>query len=66
MSDGTHECPWPDCTRRVGHELWGCSTHWFRLPGELRAALGRAWRHGTPAEHMKQLERIDDWMETHA
>jgi len=28
----SHHCHWPGCIREVPPKMWGCSTHWFRLP----------------------------------
>lgn len=42
-----HACHWPGCTEQVPPALWGCPTHWFRLPSEIR---NRIWRHYKPGQ----------------
>jgi hypothetical protein len=44
--DCAHRCPWPGCERMVPRLMWGCRTHWCRLPGDLRMRIGRAYRYG--------------------
>lgn len=64
--DGSlHLCNWPDCRRPVPYDMWGCRTHWFTLPGEIREAILSGWRFGrgrlSPewrAAHEKALEWI--------
>ncbi|WP_233854248.1 hypothetical protein [Paraburkholderia sp. HD33-4] len=41
-----HRCPWPGCTEQVSETNWGCRAHWYRLPNNLRAWIGRAYRIG--------------------
>jgi hypothetical protein len=41
-----HRCPWPGCPRFIPNRLWSCREHWFTLPNNLRAWIGRAYRHG--------------------
>ena len=42
----THTCHWPGCTVEVPPRLWGCKTHWFRLPGLIRASIYATYRPG--------------------
>lgn len=44
MTDTTHECPAPECDRRVPFEQFACRTHWFSIAGQLRRELLREWR----------------------
>lgn len=41
-----HRCPWPGCERPVSRSQWGCREHWYALPNNLRAWIGRAYRQG--------------------
>ena len=61
--DGLHECHWPHCTQRVPAQLWGCKTHWYRLPRDLRNRLNYAYRHGSIAEHADALDAVADYIE---
>jgi hypothetical protein len=64
--DGSlHLCNWPACRRPVPYDMWGCRTHWFTLPAEIREAILAGWRFGrgrlSPewrAAHEKALEWI--------
>lgn len=47
-----HTCHWPGCHVQVPPAMWGCKTHWFRLPQHLRNAIWRAYSPG-------QEERMD-------
>lgn len=42
--DGTHECPAPECARRVQFERLACPTHWRAIPTRVQVPLLRAWR----------------------
>lgn len=60
-----HLCGWPGCRRPVPLEMWGCKTHWFTLPAELRTELNRGYSRGklSPAwiaANDKALEWIRD------
>lgn len=41
-----HKCHWPGCERDVPPAMWGCRSHWFKLPARLRAAVWRAYQPG--------------------
>lgn len=41
-----HTCHWPGCARQVPPAMWGCRTHWFRLPAAIRSAIFRAYQIG--------------------
>lgn len=63
----THHCGWPGCKIRVPAALWGCRLHWFKLPGDLRAAIQRAYVPGqsvstwSPA-YRAASEALDRWL----
>jgi hypothetical protein len=42
----SHRCLWPGCNAIVQEHAWGCRGHWYRLPGNLRSWIGRAYRDG--------------------
>lgn len=62
-----HECHWPGCPKQVPPAMWGCKTHWFRLPGRLRAAVWRTYVPGqevtlTPsAEYLRVADEVQQW-----
>lgn len=41
-----HTCHWPGCGAQVPPAMWGCRTHWYRLPSRLRAAIWATYRPG--------------------
>lgn len=43
MTDTTHECPEPDCERRVPFERLACKQHWYAIPPLLRGRLLREY-----------------------
>lgn len=63
-----HECHWPGCTRQVKPALWGCSTHWYRLPPALRAKIWETYEpgqevDGTPsAEYLEIADAVQLWI----
>lgn len=42
----THACRWPTCPRQVPLKMWGCKTHWFRLPKAIRDRIWATYRPG--------------------
>lgn len=63
-----HHCHWPDCDRKVPPAMWGCKTHWFKLPAHLRARIWATYRPGqevskTPsAEYLSVARQVQDWI----
>lgn len=41
-----HTCHWPGCGQQVHPAMWGCRTHWFRLPKKLRDMIWMEYRPG--------------------
>lgn len=41
-----HHCHWPGCAKSVPPAMWGCKTHWFKLPLSLRTKIWAAYRPG--------------------
>lgn len=44
--DGKRACRWPGCKKRVEPRMWGCRTHWFALPANLRNDILAAYQPG--------------------
>jgi hypothetical protein len=63
-----HHCHWPGCTRQVPPAVWGCKTHWFKLPLSLRTRIWNTYRPGqevdqTPsADYMAVARETQDWI----
>lgn len=67
-----HGCHWPGCGKNVPPAMWGCRTHWFKLPPALRARVWRAYRPGqedtmTPSEtYVKVAREVQEWISSNA
>lgn len=46
-----HHCHWPGCTKKVPPAMWGCKTHWFKLPQALR---NKVWRTYEPGQEISK------------
>lgn len=63
-----HECHWPGCDKQVPPAMWGCKTHWFKLPRNLRNEIWRCYSPGqeidlTPsAEYLAVARRVQEWI----
>ena len=63
-----HHCHWPGCTKEVPPAMWGCKTHWFKLPQRLRNAIWRAYQpgqeiDGTPSrEYVEVVREVREWI----
>lgn len=63
-----HECHWPGCTKQVPPAMWGCSTHWFRLPTHLRNRIWATYEPGqevsmTPsADYLSAAQDVQAWI----
>lgn len=66
-----HHCHWPGCEKQVPPAKWGCKEHWFKLPGDLRRAIWRAYRPGQEidqrpsAEYVEVARRVQAWILAH-
>ena len=64
----SHTCHWPRCPRKVPPKLWGCKSHWFRLPSVLRANIWATYVPGqgstkTPsAAYLGAAQAVQDWI----
>lgn len=63
-----HTCHWPGCTRQVPPAMWGCKTHWFKLPKPLRDRVWSTYRPGqeetmTPSQaYLEAAEAVQAWI----
>jgi hypothetical protein len=63
-----HRCHWPGCEKNVPPAMWGCRTHWFKLPATLRAKVWAAYRPGqeinmTPsAAYLQVANEVQAWI----
>lgn len=66
-----HHCHWPGCEKQVPPAMWGCKTHWFRLPRNLRNDIWASYRpgqevDGTPsAQYLDAATRAQAWIRDH-
>lgn len=65
-----HTCHWPGCTAHVPPRMWGCRTHWFRLPKNLRDRIWDTYVPGqeitkTPSkEYIEVANAVQQWIAT--
>ena len=66
-----HHCHWPGCEKQVPPAMWGCRTHWYSLPKDLRDKVWRAYQPGqeatmTPsAEYLDVAREVQAWIAQH-
>lgn len=64
----SHHCHWPNCPQTVAPRLWGCKTHWYRLPQNLRDEIWRYYRPGQEVtkrpmpEYLEVAHRVQEWI----
>ena len=56
--DRRHGCHWPDCPIQVPPAMWGCKTHWFQLPKNLRDKI---WAEYVPGQE-RRMDPSDDYL----
>jgi hypothetical protein len=67
-----HHCHWPGCEKQVPPAMWGCSTHWFKLPAGLRSKVWATYRPGqevncTPsAAYLAVADAVQQWIKENA
>lgn len=67
-----HKCHWPGCNAQVPPAMWGCKTHWFKLPKRLRDLI---WEHydpfqeegenaaeGPSSEYLDAADEVQKWI----
>lgn len=63
-----HTCHWPGCEQEVPPALWGCKSHWYKLPAALRSRIWATYVPGqeitkTPSEeYMEAAEAVQQWI----
>jgi hypothetical protein len=63
-----HTCHWPGCGKSVPPAMWGCKTHWFKLPQSLRNEIWRTYIpgqevSGTPSrEYLDAADEVQKWI----
>lgn len=63
-----HHCHWPGCEKQVTPAMWGCITHWRKLPGDLRSRLWREYEPGQEetskpsAAYIEAAQAIQQWI----
>lgn len=63
-----HTCHWPDCKTQVPPAMWGCRTHWFKIPKRLRDQIWNTYEigqeiDGTPSDEYLQVAfEVQDWI----
>ena len=68
MPDLSHTCHWPGCLKPVQPSKWGCATHWFALPMNLRFRLMANYRPGQEvdknptAAYLEAASAIQTWI----
>jgi hypothetical protein len=67
-----HSCHWPGCSQQVPPAMWGCRSHWFMLPKNLRDKIWRTYRPGqevtmTPSEeYLDAAREVQLWIRERA
>lgn len=70
-TDFTHHCHWPGCNKAVKPAMWGCATHWYKLPQTLRNQIWATYQPGqenskTPsAAYLHVAREVQDWIKAH-
>lgn len=54
-----HHCHWPGCTEQVPPAMWGCKTHWFKLPKALRDRVWATYASGQEIDMTPSREYLD-------
>lgn len=65
-----HTCHWPYCKVQVPPAMWGCRTHWYTLPKELRRKLWDVYVPGQEEDmslvsekYLAVAQEIQAWIE---
>ena len=63
-----HHCHWPGCEEQCPPAMWGCKSHWFRLPASLRSQIWTTYRPGqeiamNPSEaYILVAKKVQQWI----
>lgn len=66
-----HACHWPGCVAQVPPALWGCRSHWFKLPKRLRDKIWAAFKPGqeksmTPSRaYLEAAKEVQEWIQAY-
>jgi hypothetical protein len=66
--DRNHTCHWPGCEKQVPPAMWGCKSHWFKLPKRLRDAIwdeyvpGQERRMDPSDGYLTVAREVQDWI----
>jgi hypothetical protein len=67
-----HHCHWPGCEKQVPPAMWGCSTHWYRLPTDLKRLIWATYKPGqeitmTPSgNYVRAANKVQQWIKDNA
>lgn len=65
----SHTCHWPDCDKKVPPAMWGCRTHWYMLPKNLRDKIWATYVSGqeitkTPSiAYIEAANEVQEWIQ---
>jgi hypothetical protein len=63
-----HTCHWPGCEKPVPPAMWGCKTHWYALPKNLRDEIWKTYRPGqektlSPSrDYLEVARKVQNWI----
>ncbi len=63
-----HTCHWPDCNKQVPPAMWGCKTHWFKLPKRLRDEIWLTYEPGQEvdmspsSDYLDAADEVEKWI----
>src|SRR4029077_778924 len=63
-----HHCHWPGCETTVPPAMWGCLTHWRKLPKQLRDRIWAPFRPGqepnlSPSRaYLEAATEVQEWI----
>ena len=61
----THQCPRPECGRKVPDDMFACRPDWFALPKGIRDAIWAAWRTDDLDGHAEARVLAVTWYREH-
>jgi len=63
-----HTCHWPGCNVQIPPKLWGCKSHWYMLPENLRNKIWKTYRPGQELtkdpsiEYITVAKEVQEWI----
>jgi len=61
----THQCPRPECSRKVADDMFACRGDWYALPQDIRDAIWRGYLDGQDADHAAAMTAAVEWYRDH-